>query len=38
MTEEWLRAAGYVLAADERTRQKRMARAALDELLGRRAA
>lgn len=38
MTEEWLRAAGHILAADERARQKRLAGAALDELLARSAA
>lgn len=33
LTEAWLRRNGYILAADERARQMRMARAALDELL-----
>jgi hypothetical protein len=38
MTEAWLRETGHVLAADERARQRRMASAALDQLLARRAA
>jgi hypothetical protein len=33
LTEDWLRRHGYLLAADERARQSRIARVRLDRLL-----